>query len=199
MDNQLFLKELLPVLNKHLETSETWGFISAINSVLDKKDMPFYLRLSANGLVTVDKDLPREVNAKNMLDKSRMNRAIRAVVRERKFQEATFGDSGKGWRPAEWLSFIRTYMIEADAVLTEASDSEQARLSQMNVMRKICALALAAMEDQGIVHRSPLDLHPVLGDKMCPELSPEKPSCIICGSTKGDPHFDSCRYAGGWL
>ncbi len=195
MNNQLFLEELIPVLNKYLEDSKAWGFIAAINSVLDKKDMNFFLRLAADGLVTMDKDPAKpEPQAGPMINNSRMDRAIKAVVRERKYQEALFGDSGKGWRPAEWLSFIRTYMIEADAVLTEAVDSEQGRLSQMNVMRKICAMALAAMEDQGIVERSREDL-----DNVRKKQAMKRPSCSICGATSGDPHFDSSRYARGWL
>lgn len=71
---------------------------------------------------------------------------------ERNYQDDRWNansGTGEGWHsPQEWLSFIQDYTSEALHVGTRQAD-RYAFEQQMECVRKIAALAVAAMEQHG--------------------------------------------------
>ncbi len=67
---------------------------------------------------------------------------------ERDYQDQQWGDIyDPNWSPSDWLIFIEWYVDEAKKGLKGCSDVIDGRNKQMNSIRKIAALAVAAMEN----------------------------------------------------
>lgn len=76
---------------------------------------------------------------------------------ERAYQETRWNEkttpSEGNHSPQEWLSYIRDYTEEALHIGARESDATS-RQKQMNIMRKIATLAVAAMENNGAPART---------------------------------------------
>jgi hypothetical protein len=89
--------------------------------------------------------------------------AFKAINQERLYQDGLSkyglykdtGIEGEDWTPAEWISFIEDYIQKAKHDLTGCENAAAGRTAQMDTMRKIAALAVAAMENCGIEERLP--------------------------------------------
>ena len=67
---------------------------------------------------------------------------------ERDFQDKYWGDIDDArWSPTDWCVFIRQYLEKAEVGMLGATDVPTAREIQMESIRKIAALAVAAMEN----------------------------------------------------
>jgi hypothetical protein len=69
---------------------------------------------------------------------------------ERAYQDKFWGDKydDSKWSPAEWLNFIERYVESAKGAGTYAATNlDEYRAYQMVALRKIAALAVAAMEN----------------------------------------------------
>ena len=90
-----------------------------------------------------------------MFNQEKFDAAVKAIKYERKFQDELWGDKfdDGGWSPAEWLVFIETYVEKAKSSLLGCDDMADGHHKQIDVMRKIAALAVAAMESKGVVRR----------------------------------------------
>ncbi len=67
---------------------------------------------------------------------------------ERDYQDNYWGDiDDDGWNPTDWCVFIRQYVEKAEIAMLGASTVGEARKRQMENIRKIAALAVAAMEN----------------------------------------------------
>lgn len=67
---------------------------------------------------------------------------------EREFQDSFWGDvDDSGWSPTDWCVFIRQYLEKAEKGMLGAKSVDEARTVQMENIRKIAALAVAAMEN----------------------------------------------------
>jgi hypothetical protein len=72
-----------------------------------------------------------------------------AIDGEREYQHKRWGDGGENHSNLEYLAYIRDYVEEAMHRLSRESDSEVA-LGTRNSLRKIAALAVCAMERNGV-------------------------------------------------
>jgi len=90
-----------------------------------------------------------------MFNQDKFNEAIKAIKYERKFQDQLWGENfdDDKWSPAEWLVFIEMYVEKAKNSLLGCDNQEDGHQKQMDNMRKIAALAVAAMENRGVVKR----------------------------------------------
>jgi hypothetical protein len=90
-----------------------------------------------------------------MFNQEQFYKAVKAIRHERKFQDEMWGDSfdDAGWSPAEWLIFIETYVNKAKGALLGCEDMADGHHKQMDNIRKIAALCVAAMENRGVVKR----------------------------------------------
>jgi hypothetical protein len=50
------------------------------------------------------------------------------------------------WKPADWINFMKSYIREAEEGTNDATTHADYELHQMTQIRKIAALAVAAME-----------------------------------------------------
>lgn len=77
------------------------------------------------------------------------NDAIRAVIGERVYQDNRWADSPSGGHheTAAYITYIQHYVTRAIAEIT--TDDRAA----LGTIRKIAALAVACMEDNGVVER----------------------------------------------
>ena len=67
---------------------------------------------------------------------------------ERDFQDQYWGDIDDAkWSPTDWCVFIRMYLEKAEKGMIGATKVSDARKIQMENIRKIAALAVAAMEN----------------------------------------------------
>lgn len=84
-----------------------------------------------------------------------------AIDGERDYQDGwkdpTLTDSGGLHSNVEFLTYIRSYLNEALEVSARKPDPE-ARLQNTHALRKIAALAVAAMEQNGVLPRSSADI-----------------------------------------
>ena len=72
----------------------------------------------------------------------------RLIDGERNFQDEYWGDiDDSGWSPTDWCVFIRMYLEKAEKGMIGAESVGEARRVQMENIRKIAALAVAAMEN----------------------------------------------------
>lgn len=75
--------------------------------------------------------------------------AVKAIKYERKYQDKKWNNTydDNDWSINDWVVFIRQYldMVNANTGQPEA---------QMDNMRKVAALAVAAMEHKGVVRRA---------------------------------------------
>ena len=73
---------------------------------------------------------------------------FKLIDEERMFQDNMWGDTyDKQWAPSDWLIFIDWYLDEARNGLRGCDSVEDGRTKQMDNIRKIAALAVAAMEN----------------------------------------------------
>jgi len=73
---------------------------------------------------------------------------------EREFQDQYWGDiDDAGWSPTDWCVFIRMYLEKAEKGMVGATSVDEARRIQMENIRKIAALAVAAMENNDTPER----------------------------------------------
>jgi len=92
-----------------------------------------------------------------------MSRLTRAEVfalidGERAYQDTRWGpqttSSGGQHSPAEWLVYIQDYLTEAIHFASRIADPESAKFVMSN-LRKIAAMSVAAMEQNGAPRRLP--------------------------------------------
>ena len=73
---------------------------------------------------------------------------------EREYQDNLWGDLyDPNWSPSDWLIFIGWYLEEARNGLKGCANVAEGREKQMNSIRKIAALAVAAMENNDTPNR----------------------------------------------
>ena len=73
---------------------------------------------------------------------------------EREFQDSFWKDiDDAGWSPTDWCVFIRMYLEKAEKGMLGAKSVDDARAIQMENIRKIAALAVAAMENNNTPER----------------------------------------------
>lgn len=75
--------------------------------------------------------------------------AISLIKEERDYQDLNWGDTSMNHSPVEWLAFIQSYVRDGIDQVVQDSDDQAAMVS----MRKIAALAVAAIEDKGTLPR----------------------------------------------
>lgn len=77
--------------------------------------------------------------------------AINAIVEERNYQDNRWSSSSSmgHHETGAYITFLQRYLTEATLAITK--DNEQ---SALNAIRKIGALAVACMEDNGVVNRN---------------------------------------------
>lgn len=84
-----------------------------------------------------------------------------AIDGERTYQEGwkdvDLTDSAGEHSNVEWLVYIRDYAEEALHVSSRKPDPE-ARIQNTHALRKIAAMAVAAMERNGVLERDPVDI-----------------------------------------
>lgn len=84
-----------------------------------------------------------------------------AIDGERNYQDGwkdpTLTDSGGLHSNVEFLVYIQDYVTEALHVASRKPDPE-ARVQNTHALRKIAAMAVAAMEQNGVLARDPADI-----------------------------------------
>lgn len=81
-----------------------------------------------------------------------------AIDREREYQETRWGrDDARGIHMLEFVVFMEHYLALAKASGTKSSGPNFALHEAMNEIRKVAALAVACMEQCGVLPRNPLD------------------------------------------
>ena len=90
-----------------------------------------------------------------MFNQEQFDAAVKAIKYERKYQDKLWGKNfhDNEWAPSEWLDFIEAYVNKARAGLLGCEHRAAGHHVQMDNMRKIAALAVAAMENRGVVKR----------------------------------------------
>jgi hypothetical protein len=73
--------------------------------------------------------------------------AYRAIDVEREYQDTKW--AGHKHQTAEYLTMLRSYLQKADEAWTFNSGDEAA----LDVVRKIAAIAVHCMEENGVIHR----------------------------------------------
>ena len=90
------------------------------------------------------------------------NAAYEAIDGERAYQAAKWNEkttpSGGRHSPVEWLVYMRDYVEEALHFATRNADPAANHFAMENI-RKVAALAVAAMEEHGAVKRDWRDKH----------------------------------------
>jgi len=80
-----------------------------------------------------------------------------AIDSERDYQDSRWNEntttSGGYHSPAEWLVYMQDYLREAFSQASRHADPES-RVMVMNTLRKITAMGVAAMEQNGAPFRS---------------------------------------------
>lgn len=83
---------------------------------------------------------------------------IELIKEEREYQDLRWGSGisscDDNHSTLEWLVFIEDYVNEAKHILSRNCDDQSTELSK-HIMRKIAALAVAAMENNGSLPRVP--------------------------------------------
>lgn len=81
-------------------------------------------------------------------------KAFKIINSERDYQDIMWPDiTDERWSPSDWLIFIKKYVEKADEALMGAKTVDEGRRRQMENIRKIAALAVAAMENNETPYR----------------------------------------------
>ena len=94
------------------------------------------------------KEYPVECELKLVLgDNMKREDVYKLIDGERDYQNERWKNiKDEKWSPTDWCVFIRQYLEKAEVAMLGASTIEIARNNQMANIRKIAALAVAAME-----------------------------------------------------
>jgi hypothetical protein len=72
-----------------------------------------------------------------------------AIDGEREYQRNRWGAVGAYHEPAAWITFMQEYLDRARVAVTEGNHEDA-----MHAIRKVAALGVAAMENQGVYSRA---------------------------------------------
>lgn len=117
-----------------------------------------------------------------MFNQNNFDTAIAAIKRERLYQDCIWSKdfNDKEWTPAEWLLFIEKYVDKAKKGMPGCKNRSEGHFIQMDMIRKIAALCVAAMEHRGTISRT----IPELEAEESRTHETEEIHCGYCGMKK---------------